>query len=70
MSRKKVCLLLSLFCVLFCSCECKDEPKWPKEGALCPTDQVINATCSCKTQDDEEILSCQSDMETPSGKFS
>ena len=69
MLRAKVCLFVSLFCFLFYSSFGKDESIWPKEGALCPTDQVINATCSCDEKDDEEILSCSSNSENPSGTY-
>ena len=69
MLREKACLFVSLFCFLFYSSFCKDESRWPKEGALCPTDQVINGTCSCEEKDDEEILSCLSNSENPSGTY-
>ena len=69
MLRAKVYLFVSLFCFLFYSSSGKDESVWPKEGALCPTDQVINATCSCEEKDDEEILSCSSNSENPSGTY-
>ena len=70
MLRPKGHLFQVSFCVLFASSVSKEQsPRWPNEGALCPTDQVTNATCSCEEKDDEEILSCSSNSENPSGTY-
>ena len=70
MLRPKGHLFLVSFCVLLASSVSKEQSsRWPNEGALCPTDQVTNTTCSCEENDGETVLSCKTNEEIPSSKF-
>ena len=55
--------------ILFVSCLCKEESRWPKDNGLCPVDQVVNATCSCVENDEEKTFSCHSEDDVPLGNF-
>lgn len=42
--------------------------RWPNPDAQCPTDSVINATCSCHDDGEEKRISCVSDVyKSPDG---
>ena len=70
MLRPKEYLFLVSFCVLLASSVSEEQsPRWPSEGALCPTDQVTNATCSCAENDGETVFTCKTNEEIPSSKF-